>query len=177
MRAIEEELNFHTTSVKNENCSIITSESMPYNAPTTTTRSRHRRRSPAYNSTNTYYSSATLIDSDSQNNKKISKKSSFFINRIFKKAFPKLFKKNSIMNIKYPSSNQQRKQQKQQRSTFSMESIISCDSGDYNSSYFPRSSTDETLNVYSTTNSSDYKKPVNVLDLLPAMNSNNTILA
>ncbi|CAO3625924.1 unnamed protein product [Mucor fragilis] len=102
------------------------------------TRNRHHhyhRRSP---SNSTYFSSATLIDSaqptmseNTINNKKI-KKSAFSLNRIFKKAFPKLYNKN---NLKYSNNK------KTAHSIFNDD--ISCS--------FPRSSTDETLGVYSTT--------------------------
>jgi hypothetical protein len=141
MRAIEQELSFHNTNVDEPN----------------NNRSKHHRRSPTYNS---YYSSATLIDSEIPTTKKI-KKSSLFINRIFKKAFPKLYKNNNntTMNLKYKLNKNKK------RPT----SSIFNDSSD-----FPRSSTDETLGVYSTTQSydDDLRKPVNVLDLLPAMNHN-----
>ncbi|KAL9548777.1 hypothetical protein MBANPS3_005520 [Mucor bainieri] len=98
-------------------------------------RNRHHRRSP---SNNTHFSSATLIDSaqstmseNTINTKKI-KKSAFSLNRIFKKAFPKLYNKN---NLKY---NNHRK---------TAHSIFYDDTN----CSFPRSSTDETLGVYSTT--------------------------
>ncbi|GAN08045.1 hypothetical protein MAM1_0187c07551 [Mucor ambiguus] len=102
------------------------------------TRNRHQhyhRRSP---SNNTYFSSATLIDSaqstmseNTTNTKKI-KKSAFSFNRIFKKAFPKLYNKN---NLKYSNNK------KTAHSIFHDDTSCS----------FPRSSTDETLGVYSTT--------------------------
>lgn len=101
------------------------------------TRNRHHhyhRRSP---SNNTYFSSATLIDSaqstmseNTINTKKI-KKSAFSFNRIFKKAFPKLYNKNIS---KYNNK-------KTAHSIFYDDTSCS----------FPRSSTDETLGVYSTT--------------------------
>lgn len=101
------------------------------------TRNRHHhyhRRSP---SNNTYFSAATLIDSaqstmseNTINTKKI-KKSAFSFNRIFKKAFPKLYSKNIT---KYNNK-------KTSYSIFH----------DGTSCSFPRSSTDETLGVYSTT--------------------------
>jgi hypothetical protein len=89
MRAIEHELSFHTTS---STVDIIPNV-------------RRHRRSPTYNSSSTYYSSATLIDSEAsyKSTKKI-KKSSFFINRIFKKAFPKLYTKKNNTTMKYSTS-------------------------------------------------------------------------
>ncbi|KAI9487257.1 MAG: hypothetical protein EXX96DRAFT_552400 [Benjaminiella poitrasii] len=78
MRAIEKELSFHTT-VQEE------SGFENYFYP---------RRVPTCTSSNTCRSSATLVDSEIGITKNISKKktkkSTFFINRIFKKAFPKL---------------------------------------------------------------------------------------
>jgi hypothetical protein len=81
---------------------------------------RQHRRSP------TYGSAFTLIDPDATATKKI-KKSSFFINRIFKKAFPKLYNKNINKKKHYAASLM------------------------FNDDDLPRSSTDETLGVYSTT--------------------------
>jgi len=108
------------------------------------TRDHHyHRRSP---SNNTYFSSATLIDSAqstmSENTKKI-KKSAFSFNRIFKKAFPKLYNKN---NLKYNNNK------KTAHSIFS----------DNTSCCFPRSSTDETLGVYSSTSTVTTNEDTNI---------------
>lgn len=108
------------------------------------TRDHHyHRRSP---SNNTYFSSATLIDSAqstmSENTKKI-KKSAFSFNRIFKKAFPKLYNKN---NLKYNNNK------KTAHSIFS----------DNTSCSFPRSSTDETLGVYSSTSTVTTNEDTNI---------------
>lgn len=101
------------------------------------TGNRHHRRSP---SNGTYFSSATLINSESttpDNRKKI-KKSVFSINHIFKKAFPKLYNKK---NLKYNNNKTAHQQQQQQQHFMFNDTTTS----------FPRSSTDETLGVYSTT--------------------------
>ncbi|KAK4515811.1 uncharacterized protein ATC70_010766 [Mucor velutinosus] len=102
------------------------------------TRHRHHHYHRRSISNNTYFSSATLIDSaqstmseNTINTKKI-KKSTFSFNRIFKKAFPKLYNKN---NLKYKNNK------KTAHSIFNDDPSCS----------FPRSSTDETLGVYSTT--------------------------
>lgn len=161
MRAIEQELSFHTTNDSME--TVVTGSG-------TQTR-RHHRRSPTYNSANTYYSAATLIESESGTNKKI-KKPSFFINRIFKKAFPKLYNKkrinnntinNTSLNLKYSKSlpTSQTNNKRNYHHHF--------DSGLFENDGISRSSTDETLGVYSTTNS--FQKPCNMIGLLPAMNN------
>ncbi|KAI9248974.1 hypothetical protein EDC94DRAFT_624545 [Helicostylum pulchrum] len=160
MRAIEQELNSHAT---NDSKETVVSDSGAHNTR------RHHRRSPTYNSANTYFSSATLIESELGNNKKI-KKQGFSINRIFKKAFPKLYKKHTNINtinstnLKYTKSLPA----SQVRRNYHIDSALF----ENDSSSIPRSSTDETLGVYSTTSSSDFRKPVNVIDLLPAMNNN-----
>ncbi|KAI7896493.1 uncharacterized protein EV154DRAFT_492473 [Mucor mucedo] len=161
MRAIEQELSFHHSTKEMD----------------LATQTRRHRRSPTYTSANTYFSSSTLIEAESATNKKI-KKSSFFLNRIFKKAFPKLYKKphntninTNTMNLKYskslPSNPYQLKKRNFHHHSQRNSSVFFDDS-----TSFPRSSTDETLGVYSTTNSTDCQKPVNVMDLLPAMNNN-----
>ncbi|KAG2236153.1 hypothetical protein INT48_003772 [Thamnidium elegans] len=160
MRAIEQELNSHATNDSKE--TIVTDSGA---------HTRRHRRSPPYNSANTYFSSATLIESELGNNKKKIKKQGFSINRIFKKAFPKLYKKHNnintinttTMNLKYSKSLPT----SQVRRNYHIDSALF-----ENDSSLPRSSTDETLGVYSTTSSSDFRKPVNVMDLLPAMNNN-----
>lgn len=163
MRAIEQELSFHHSTKETDS----------------TTQTRRHRRSPTYTSANTYFSSTTLIESESATTNKKIKKSSFFLNRIFKKAFPKLYKKHinnsnintNTMNLKYskslPSNPYQLKKRNFHHHSHIDSSILFDDS-----TSFPRSSTDETLDVYSTTNSTDCQKPVNVMDLLPAMNNN-----
>ncbi|CEP07290.1 hypothetical protein [Parasitella parasitica] len=96
------------------------------------------RRSP---SNGTYFSSATLIDpeeSSMSDTKKI-KKSAFSINRIFKKAFPKFYNKS---NLKYSSNKSAHQQQHL-----------------FHDASFPRSSTDETLGVYSTTSTVTSEDP------------------
>jgi hypothetical protein len=106
------------------------------------TGNRHHRRSP---SSGTYFSSATLINSESatsDNSKKI-KKSVFSINHIFKKAFPKLYsKKKSKYNNKTVHHHHNHHHQQQQQRHFMFNNTTAS---------FPRSSTDETLGVYSTT--------------------------
>lgn len=112
MRAIEQELN--NKIAINSQDQISTSRMYHHG---------QHRRSPTYGSA---FSSSTLIDSDTSQSKKI-KKSPFFINRIFKKAFPKLYKKKNINKKKqYPAS------------------LLFNDDP-------PRNSTDESLGVYSTT--------------------------
>ncbi|KAI9342133.1 hypothetical protein BD770DRAFT_398754 [Pilaira anomala] len=167
MRAIEQELSFHTTNDSMETMVVAGSG--------TQTR-RHHRRSPTYNSANTYYSAATLIESESGTNKKI-KKPSFFINRIFKKAFPKLYNKkriinnntinNTSLNLKYskslPTTSQTNNNKRNYHHHF--------DSGLFENDGISRSSTDETLGVYSTTTTNSFQKPCNMIGLLPAMNN------
>lgn len=175
LRAIENELSFHTHEDEDEDEENDYDTSSDFKPELTRTspvhHMRRHRRSPTFNSSNTYFSSATLIDPETSihNNKKI-RKSSFFINRIFKKAFPKLYKKHNIksandnnsMNLKYTKAHR-----------YGSNSSIHFDQ---DSSGFPRSSTDETLGVYSTTTTAtSYQKPVNVLDILPAMNNSNPI--
>ncbi|CAO3609142.1 unnamed protein product [Mucor hiemalis] len=175
LRAIENELSFHTNEEDDEENDYDTSNSDFKPELTTTSPVHHmrrHRRSPTFNSSNTYFSSATLIDPETSihNNKKI-RKSSFFINRIFKKAFPKLYKKHNINSTNNNNSSMNLKYTKAHR--YGSNSSIQYDQ---NSSGFPRSSTDETLGVYSTTTTAtSYQKPVNVLDILPAMNNANPI--
>lgn len=158
MRAIEQELNSHATNDSKE--TVVTDSGA---------HTRRHRRSPTYNSANTYFSSATLIESELGNNNKKIKKQGFSINRIFKKAFPKLYKKHNNINtinnanLKYTKSLPTN----QVRRNYHIDSALF----ENNSSGIPRSSTDETLGVYSTTSSTDFRKPVNVIDLLPAMNN------
>lgn len=88
MRAIESEINAHQ--------------------PTQAQKRYRHRRSPTLISESTAYSSSTLIDSEAIANKRIKTKSSFFIHRIFKKAFPKLYNKNTVYNTKSFYSSCQR---------------------------------------------------------------------
>ncbi|KAI8639310.1 hypothetical protein BD408DRAFT_421561 [Parasitella parasitica] len=102
------------------------------------TRNHQHRRSP---SNGTYFSSVTLIDPEepSMFDAKKIKKSAFSINRIFKKAFPKLYNKS---NLKYTSNKSAHQQQHL-----------------FHDASFPRSSTDETLGVYSTTSTVTNEHP------------------
>jgi hypothetical protein len=123
MRAIEQELN---NNIAMNNQDQVHGSRMHHH--------RQHRRSPTYGSA---YSSSTLIDSDAT--PKI-KKPTFFINRMFKKAFPKLYNKNINKKKRYSAS------------------ILFTDD-------LPRSSTDETLDVYSTTTTvtSEHQHVLNLL--------------